>query len=726
MPQSAPKLRLFRSSCASWSTAALAMAICLLPGEAALAEGKSRGHHTGKHSQAASPTRPADEAFQKVTLNAAPGEPIGLAVLPDGRVLHTTRGGIVWMHDPVAGFNTVAAEIPVYSHDEEGLQGIAIDPGFERNHWVYIYYSPVLDTPLDDPRTPTINEGDAPPFPTPQQLAAFRGHMQLSRFRLRGARLDLESEQQILQVPTDRGICCHVGGDIDFDSEGNLYLSTGDDTNPFESSGYAPLDIRPGRHPAFDAQRTSGNTNDLRGKLLRIRVRRDGSYGIPRGNLSAFLPRRLRGRVRPEIYAMGLRNPFRFAVDRRSSAVYVADYSPDATEPSPELGPAGQGKWMVVAEPANYGWPFCATAELPYASVDFATGQAGNLFDCEAPRNQSPNNTGLVQLPAVTQPEIWYGSLLSEQFPELGENGVAPMAGPAYAFDAGLASARKWPRYFDGRPLFYEWTRDYIKELSLTRRGEVAGIVDLMPQEVFENPIDMEFGPDGALYVLEYGEGYFGENPEARLARVDYAPESRSPVAVATADREFGLVPLTVQLSATGSSDPDGDAITFEWDFDADGVVDSTDPSPTTTFSTVGKKAPAVRVVDATGRSSTAAVVIVAGNLPPAIEFVTPQPGQLAIFGEPISYEVRVTDDQPVDCDRVEVQYILGHDQHGHPLSTARGCSGQFDTTLDEAHVGAEDIAAVLVATYEDAPAEPGVPPLSAQGFVVLPPAPAP
>ena len=80
----------------------------------------------------------------------------------------------------------------------------------------------------------------------------------------------LGSEEQIIDVPVDRGICCHVGGDIVFDADGNLYLSTGDDTNPFESDGYTPIDEREGRNPAFDAQRTSANTNDLRGKILRI------------------------------------------------------------------------------------------------------------------------------------------------------------------------------------------------------------------------------------------------------------------------------------------------------------------------------------------------------------------------------------------------------------------------------------------------------------------------
>src|SRR5436305_1265646 len=79
---------------------------------------------------------------------------------------------------------------------------------------------------------------------------------------------DLASEKVVLKVANDRGQCCHVGGDIDFDAAGNLYLTTGDDTNPFSSDSYSPIDERTTRNPQFDAQRSSGNTNDLRGKLL--------------------------------------------------------------------------------------------------------------------------------------------------------------------------------------------------------------------------------------------------------------------------------------------------------------------------------------------------------------------------------------------------------------------------------------------------------------------------
>ena len=112
-----------------------------------------------------------------------------------------------------------------------------------------------------------------------------------------------------MDVPVDRGQCCHVGGNIEFDNDGNLYLSTGDDSNPFFSDGYSPMDASPGRNPVYDARRSAGNTNDLRGKILRIKPKTNKpGYTIPKGNLFA----KNRAKTKPEIYAMGLRNPYRF------------------------------------------------------------------------------------------------------------------------------------------------------------------------------------------------------------------------------------------------------------------------------------------------------------------------------------------------------------------------------------------------------------------------------
>jgi cytochrome c len=666
---------------------------------------------------------PPDTEFEKVTLNDRPGEPIDLAVLPDGRVLHATRPGELWLHDPRTGLNTLAAEFDVYAHDEEGLQNIALHPNFAQNKLIYIYYSPPLDTPVDDPLTP-VNEGDAPEFGTPADFEPYEGVIRLSSFRWTGTTLQLRSERRIMDVPVDRGICCHVGGDIVFDGDGNLILSTGDDTNPFESHGYTPIDERPDRNPAFDAQRTAANTNDLRGKILRIRPRPQGGYTIPAGNL--FAPGT--AGTRPEIYAMGLRNPFRIEVDRETNEVFVADYSPDNRNADPTRGPAGHGKWFILREAGNYGWPYCTTAELPYIDGQFVGPSdpaappvfesSGEPFDCANPVNESPNNTGLTNLPAVQQPDVWYSYTESAEFPELGSTppgGIGPMAGPAYQFDPAKAGPPAWPEYYDGVPLFYEWTRDYIKEFRLNEAGQVAEINPVLDSlgpargddATLDNGMDLEFGLDGALYTLEYGDGFFSENEDAQLARIDYiGPDgNHAPTVQVAADPEVGFqAPLTVEFSSAGTSDPDGDELTYAWDFDADRKVDSTAPNPTFTFKKEGVFLATLKATDEAGRSASNYVVITVGNQEPVVDLTTsPAPGDPFSFGDEVAYEVAVTDEETVDCDQVLVHYIVGHDTHGHPLSTTAGCTGTIETSFPSGHdPSVDDITAVFFAEYTD------------------------
>ena len=147
-------------------------------------------------SAAAARQFPDQSRFQKVTLNDRPGEPMSLAVLPDGRVLHAARTGEIRLHNPRNGTNNIVTDMKaapqgLYQHDEEGVQGIAIDPGFEDNRWVYVYYSPKLNTPTDVLGT-GINEGDAPENLTTDfdraRLALFNGYALLSRFKFRATR----------------------------------------------------------------------------------------------------------------------------------------------------------------------------------------------------------------------------------------------------------------------------------------------------------------------------------------------------------------------------------------------------------------------------------------------------------------------------------------------------------------------------------------------------------
>ncbi|MFI0237701.1 PQQ-dependent sugar dehydrogenase [Streptomyces sp. NPDC016845] len=626
------------------------------------------------------------DAFQQVTLAkgvAETGEPMTLAVLPDRSVLHTSRDGTLRRTD-AAGTTAVAGKLSVYSHDEEGLQGVGVDPGFSSNRFVYLYYAPVLSTP----------GGDAPSDGTAAQFTPFDGVNRLSRFVLKADNsLDLASEKKILDVPASRGICCHVGGDIDFDAAGNLYLSTGDDSNPFASDGYTPIDERSSRNPAYDAQRSAGNTNDLRGKVLRIKVNADGSYSVPSGNL--FAPGT--ARTRPEIYAMGFRNPFRMTVDKPTGIVYLGDYGPDAGTASATRGPAGQVEFNRITSAGNYGWPYCTGNNNAYVDHDFATGTPGSAFTCAAPKNTSPRNTGLTDLPPARAAWIPYdgGSV-----PEFGNGSESPMGGPVYRYNASSTSDVKFPQEYDGDFFAGEFGRKWIKRIEQDGNGTVQSI-NAFPWTGTQ-VMDMAFGPDGALYVLDYGTGYFNGDENSALYRIEYAVNGLAPIAAAKADVTSGKTPLAVSFSSAGSSDPEGGALSYSWTF-GDGST-STAANPSHTYTTNGQYTATLKVTDPTGKSATASVQITVGNTAPTVKVDLPLNGSIHDFGAAIPFKVTVTDpeDGTVDCSKVKVTFIVGHDSHGHPQTSTTGCTGTLQTLADGEHDPNANIFGVIDAEYTD------------------------
>ena len=279
---------------------------------------------------------------------------------------------------------------------------------------------------------------------------------------------------------------------------------------------------------------------------------------------------------------MGLRNPFRFDVDRddrrRLHGRLLAGRRPRRTRaragrPRPVDGhrQAGQLRLAVLRH-----------ADMPYRDYDFATETSGRGVQL---RRAGQRLAAQHRPPGAAAGGAAGGLLLVRPVRGCSRSwatgGIGPMAGPAYDYARRNRSRIKWPRYFDGKPLFYEWTRDYIKAFRLNRGNQVTADRDpSRPASSFDNPMDMEFGPDGALYVLEYGDGFFAENPEAQLARIDFVRGNRTPVPGRRPTPTAGLAPLTVQFSSAGTADPDGDALRYAWDFDADGTVDSTRAEP--------------------------------------------------------------------------------------------------------------------------------------------------
>ena len=440
-----------------------------------------------------------NERFEKVVLEANTTNPMDLAVAPDGRVLFVERAGRIQLYTPTTGTTTTAATLSVTTSNEDGLLGIVLDPDFATTGWVYLFYAP---------------EGA-----TPKQ--------HVSRFTLTGSTLDLTSEVVLLEIPVQRDQCCHSAGSMAFDGAGNLFIATGDNTNPFESDGFTPIDERPGRAP-WDAQKSSGNTNDLRGKILRITPQPDGTYTIPSGNL---FPADGSG-GRPEVYVMGLRNPFRIAVDTETGWLYWGDIGPDAGSSNGSRGPAGLDEWNQAREAGNYGWPYCIGPNQPYVDYDFATSTAGTAFDCAAPTNTSPNNTGATALPPAQPAWIWYPYSASATFPILSGGGRTAMGGPVYHYDATLDSDNKLPAYYDDTVFLFEWSRNWIHEAKLDENGDLLVLNPFAPHLELKRPMAMKIGPDGAIYMLEWGSDFGGNNADAQLIRIDFTGATSMPVHV--------------------------------------------------------------------------------------------------------------------------------------------------------------------------------------------------
>ena len=542
---------------------------------------------------------------QDILVEGVFNEPTEIAVMRDGRVLIAERRGTLKLYDPQRRDARDIAGLPAMNTtDENGFIGLALDPGFEKNHWIYVNHSPAI--------------GD---------------RHRLSRFTLEGD--SLRDERQMFDVKIDAG-CCHTGGSIAFDRVGNLFVSYGDNSSPFIAGDFAPIDPTPGRELA-DALRSAGNTQDLRGKILRIRPTAEGTYTIPAGNLFAKPEE-----GRPEIYVMGNRNPYRISVDSHTGFLYWGEIGPDARADS-TLGPRGYDEVNQARRAGNFGWPMFIADNQPYRNYNFTTKELFDFFDPAHPVNTSPHNTGAKVLPPPQPAMIYYPYAKSDKFPAVGDGGRAAMAGPVYHASDYASSRVKLPDYYDGKFINYEWMRGWMMATTLDANGDYVRMEPMLSQFRFDHPSDVEMGPDGSLYVMEYGTYWFAKNTNARLSRITYHPDNRPPVARITATNIVGAAPLTTQLSADSSFDRDaGDSLRFVWSIP--GMRDSEGPRLSHTFTAAGTHRVRLRVRDRSGAESAAFVDVKVGNSPPKVA-LTVSGNRSFYWNDPaVNYRVDVTD----------------------------------------------------------------------------------
>ena len=583
------------------------------------------GNKKLNYSKVTSQYPPDEDRFTKTMLiNGEFFEPTEMTILPNFDILVAQRRGEIMRYSNKTGELKQVGFLNVYfktayakANSEEGVLGLAKDPNFDQNKWVYIFYSP-FDTSVN----------------------------RLSRFKFENDTIDNKTEQVIMQFYEQREICCHTGGSIAFGPDGLLYVSTGDNTTPFDepgqkytSKGFGPLDDRPG-HEQYDGRRSSSNTNDLRGKILRIRVNEDGSYEVPEGNLFA----KGTEKTRPEIYVMGNRNPYRISVDQKNSYLYWGEVGPDANQDSLQTrGPRGYDELNQARKAGYFGWPLFVGNNYPYHVYDYATGISGEAFDPEKPVNNSRNNTGLAELPPVSPAFIWYPYGESKEFPQVGSGGRNAMAGPIYYSDMYPKETRL-PDYYNKKVFIYDWIRGWVKVVTLLPDGDFDRMEPFMEHTKFNNAIDMEMGPDGRLYVLEYGNGWFAKNENAGLSRIDYNGGNRPPkVGNVSVSATSGTLPLTVKATVE-AKDPEKDALTYSWT--AGGQTKETkDPEVEFTFDKAGDYNISVEVKDnkgAAGKSN--AVGVYAGNTAPAVNVAIRGNQSFYFPGKSVQYDVTVND----------------------------------------------------------------------------------
>ena len=453
------------------------------------------------------------------TLTTDVADPTQLEFAPDGRLFIAERTGRIkiWREDGslveagrigVDSRDGQCSDCPGKTLDEGGLHGMLMAPDFDTTGHLYVYYS--VPNSLGVAPVPAKHPGARGP-------ASEEGKMRLSRFTVVGDRLDPASEQVVLENPAEWFHCCHYGGDMEWLADGTLLLTTGDDTISSQSDGYSPHDNREGQE-FNNADLTSQNPADRRGKILRLNP--DGS--VPDDNPFVGDPA-----YDPYVYALGFRSPYRFEVEPGSQKLFVGNVGPDGIYPTPNRGPFQYDEVETVPAGGgtNHGWPRCIADNIAYNQYDWQTQSAGEPFDCSA----------------MTPATLYYSYWPSTDFPVIaGGIGSTAMVGAIYDGQG----PRALPARFRGQMIFMDFSRDHLWTVPVRADGtlDTGQIMPLV--NGLTGPVELEVGPDGAVYVAEYGSGNYNSGASAISRIVCAGCASTSPPAAPSAGGAGHRVPV--------------------------------------------------------------------------------------------------------------------------------------------------------------------------------------
>ena len=522
------------------------------------------------------------------------GAPTAFAFTPDGRMLITTKPGALHVYQGGVLLGTAAINLSsvICADSERGLLGVAVDPQFASNRFIYLYY--------------TFKK-----FGVCEANTASSPVNRVSRFELPTSNVIDPATETVLvdNMPSPNGN--HNAGDIQFGKDGFLYIAIGDGGCDYAGdSGCA------GNNDAARDQHV------LTGKILR--VTRNG--GIPAGNpfqgddsdRCNVTGRTTAGRKCQETFSWGLRNPWRIPHDPSAAGTrfYIND--------------VGQARWEEInlgQAGADYGW-----------NVREGHCANGSTTNC------GPPPVGM------TNPIFDYAHA----------DGCASITGGAFV-PVGV-----WPALYDGSYLFQDLVCGKVFRLVDQGGGVFTATEFATGFGTGTVLIDMRFGPHGSGQALYYIT--WGSNPD-EIRRIVYTGQAnRAPTARATADPQWGNLPLAVSFNGSTSSDPDGDSLTYEWDF-GDGSPHAFGATASHTYTSQGTFTATLTVRDGRGGVDTDTMRIDAGNNPPTPVISAPATSKLFRVGETITLTGGATDpeDGSLPASALTWEVTRHHDTHTHP-----------------------------------------------------------
>jgi len=248
------------------------------------------------------------------------------------------------------------------------------------------------------------------------------------------------------------------------------------------------------------------------------------------------------------------------------------------------------------------------------------------------------------------------------------------------------------PDYYDQKVFIYDFTRCWFKAVTLKDDGDYDHMEPFMEHTKWNSPIDAEMGPDGRLYVLEYGSGWFSRNPDAGISRIDFNPGNRSPrITDIQVNKTSGSLPLRLSASIE-AKDPENDALTYVWHIGKTLRRTTTTPELSYTLSAAGDYPVSVEVRDGKSKPAVSNTVgVYAGNEAPTVG-ISLKGNKSFYFPEtPVAYSVTAKDKEDKTIVRnnliVTADYMEGTDKaaapQGHQVLSSAATGRNIMMSLD-------------------------------------------